>query len=279
MPPAVTSPTVSGARSSSRGPCVTRRLHKVARDEVFDRDGFYRTHDEGRVDGDRIHFLGRLGDMIKTSGANVAPAEVERALAALDDVMFAAVVGVDDDERGQAVAAVVVPEEGARIDPVELRERLRSSLSSYKLPRRILVLDSFAEVPMTPSFKVRNASSRRSSSATASSSVQEAADHDVPDDPVGFEVVDLGVGETEDPREDVAVVLAEQGRGPTVVHRGSVRVPERRTDEVRRAGDRVLDRLEQLAPHDLVEAVMLVRGHDRFGRDAHAREGVHDRVA
>ena len=138
-----------------RGPCVTRRLHKVARDEVFDRDGFYRTHDEGRVDGDRIHFLGRLGDMIKTSGANVAPAEVERALAALDDVMFAAVVGVDDDERGQAVAAVVVPEEGARIDPVELRERLRSSLSSYKLPRRILVLDSFAEVPMTPSFKVR----------------------------------------------------------------------------------------------------------------------------
>ncbi len=138
-----------------RGPCVARRLHKVLRDDVFDPDGFYRTNDEGLVDGDRIHFLGRLGDMIKTAGANVAPAEVERALAGLDEVMFAVVVGVDDDRRGQIVGAAVIPTDGDVVEVETLRERLGSELSSYKVPRRVLVLGSFAEVPMTPSMKVR----------------------------------------------------------------------------------------------------------------------------
>jgi acyl-CoA synthetase (AMP-forming)/AMP-acid ligase II len=138
-----------------RGPCVARRLHKVLRDDVFDADGFYRTNDEGLVDGDRIHFLGRLGDMIKTAGANVAPAEVERALAGLDEVMFAVVVGVDDERRGQIVGAAVVPTDGDVVEVATLRERLRSELSSYKVPRLVLVLGSFAEVPMTPSRKVR----------------------------------------------------------------------------------------------------------------------------
>ncbi len=138
-----------------RGPSVASRLHKVARGEVFDDNGFYRTHDEGEVEGDRIHFVGRLGDMIKTSGANVAPAEVERALSGLDDVAFAAVVGIADERRGQVVAAAVVPADGAVLDPSALRTRVRSELSSYKLPRRIAVLESFADVPMTPSMKVR----------------------------------------------------------------------------------------------------------------------------
>jgi acyl-CoA synthetase (AMP-forming)/AMP-acid ligase II len=138
-----------------RGPCVARRLHKVLRSDAFDDDGYYRTHDEGRVDGDRIHFLGRLGDMIKTAGANVAPAEVERALTALPDIAFAFVVGIDDDRRGQVVGAAVVPVEGAMVDPAALRERLRSELSVYKIPRRVLVLDSFTDVPLTPTMKVR----------------------------------------------------------------------------------------------------------------------------
>ncbi len=137
-----------------RGPCVARRIHKVARTDGFDEAGFYRTHDEGEVEGDRIHFVGRLGDMIKTAGANVAPAEVERALSELDDVLFAAVVGLDDDERGQIVAAAVVPVDGAVLEPSELRVRLRAQLSGYKIPRRFLILEAFAEVPVTPSLKV-----------------------------------------------------------------------------------------------------------------------------
>ena len=138
-----------------RGPCVARRLHKVIRSDAFDDDGYYHTHDEGLVDGDRIHFMGRLGDMIKTAGANVAPAEVERALTGLPDIAFAFVIGIDDDRRGQVVGAAVVPVEGVDVDPIALRERLRSELSVYKIPRRFLVLESFTEVPLTPSMKVR----------------------------------------------------------------------------------------------------------------------------
>ena len=63
-----------------RGPTVTTGLQKVRRDAAFDRDGFYRTGDRGVRHGTRVNFLGRIGDMIKTSGANVSPAEVEREL-------------------------------------------------------------------------------------------------------------------------------------------------------------------------------------------------------
>lgn len=137
-----------------RGVSVTRRLHKVDRAEVFDRDGFYRTGDEGLVDGDRIHFTGRLGDLVKTSGANVAPAEVERALLGLPEVAFATVVGIDDEECGQVVAAAVVLNQGADLDLASVGERLRAELSPYKIPRRYLVLSSMDEIPMTPSLKV-----------------------------------------------------------------------------------------------------------------------------
>jgi acyl-coenzyme A synthetase/AMP-(fatty) acid ligase len=137
-----------------RGVSVTRRLHKVDRSQAFDDDGFYRTGDEGLVDGDRIHFTGRLGDLVKTSGANVSPAEVERALLGLPEVAFATVVGVDDAERGQVVAAAIVVADGCEIDVDAIGERLRSELSPYKIPRRYLVLSSMAEIPMTPSLKV-----------------------------------------------------------------------------------------------------------------------------
>ena len=115
-----------------RGPCVARRLHKVLRSDAFDDDGYYHTHDEGKVDGDRIHFTGRLGDMIKTAGANVAPAEVERTLTGLPDIAFASVVGIDDDRRGQVVGAAVVPVEGAVVDPAALRERSGPSSRSTR---------------------------------------------------------------------------------------------------------------------------------------------------
>lgn len=149
-------PVADGERGEIvvRGVCVTRRLQKVDRAEVFDADGFYRTGDEGLVDGDRIHFTGRLGDMVKTSGANVSPAEVERALLGLPEIEFATVVGVDDDRRGQVVAAAIVVRPDVELDLATIGDRLRSELAPYKLPRRYLVLSSMDAIPMTPSLKV-----------------------------------------------------------------------------------------------------------------------------
>jgi acyl-CoA synthetase (AMP-forming)/AMP-acid ligase II len=136
-----------------RGPTVTRQLLKVARSDSFTEDGFYRTGDRGLRSGTRIYFLGRLGDMIKTSGANVAPPEVEQELIALGGIASAYVAGVPDPDRGEAVAAAIVPEPGARLDGDDIRARLRERLSSYKVPRYVVVVDK-ADIPQTPSQKV-----------------------------------------------------------------------------------------------------------------------------
>jgi acyl-CoA synthetase (AMP-forming)/AMP-acid ligase II len=90
--------------------------------------------------------------MIKTAGANVAPAEVEKAIAKITG-MVAHVVGLPDDERGQVVAAVIVLPEGTELDEVALRESLKSELSSYKIPRRFAALPA-AEIPVMSSGKI-----------------------------------------------------------------------------------------------------------------------------
>jgi fatty-acyl-CoA synthase len=118
---------------------------------AFDREGFFHTADAAiqHVDG-RLQFLGRLKEMIKTSGFNVSPAEVEAALLALPGVIEAYVVPVPDAERGQSVAACVRVSTPA-ISADALRRHCTGTLSSYKVPRVFLMLDSF---PMTATGKV-----------------------------------------------------------------------------------------------------------------------------
>ena len=113
-----------------RGPTVTTRLQKTARNTTFDPDGYYRTGDRGVRHGTRICFLGRIGDMIKTSGANVSPAEVERELVAIDGVAVAHVVALDDVQRHQIVASAVVLEPGAALTADTIRAHLGERLSA-----------------------------------------------------------------------------------------------------------------------------------------------------
>lgn len=136
-----------------RGPFLMQRYYKRSREECFDADGWFHTGDLVRTDADGfVYFIGRRGAMIKTAGANVAPAEVEKAIAKVAG--FAAhVVGIPDAERGQVVAAVVALDEGAVFDEDALRESLKSELSSYKIPRRFAAVPA-AEIPVMSSGKV-----------------------------------------------------------------------------------------------------------------------------
>lgn len=136
-----------------RGYPVTTGLHKIEREEYFTPDGFYHTGDMGLVEGSRVHFVGRNGDMIKTMGSNVSPAEVEMELQALEGVHSAYVVGLPDKERGQLVVAAVVPREGAKLDFADIEATLRKRLSSYKVPRAYVEITR-EEVPMLHSNKV-----------------------------------------------------------------------------------------------------------------------------
>ncbi|MCY3927507.1 MAG: class I adenylate-forming enzyme family protein [Acidobacteria bacterium] len=120
----------------------------------FDADGWFDTGDLGNLDASgQLHILGRRSDRILTGGENVDPSEVEAAVLEWPGAVAACVVGVDDDEWGERVGAVVV---GSRAFEAErglagLERHLRERLAGFKRPRRWRVVD---HLPVAPSGKV-----------------------------------------------------------------------------------------------------------------------------
>src|SRR5690606_24267025 len=103
-----------------------------------------------------------VSDMIISGGVNVYPSEIERVVAKLPGVDEAAVVGAPHPEWGEVpVAFVVAGPEGA--DPEQVREHCRAELASYKVPRRVVIVD---ELPRTAANgKVRKAELRQLAAA------------------------------------------------------------------------------------------------------------------
>lgn len=122
--------------------------------EAIDAEGWFYTGDLAALEPDGgVLFRGRLKEMVKTGGINVAPAEVEELLQAHPAVRQAIVVGIPDPERDEVLAAMVVPEPGARVDVEELMRFCRARAAIYKVPRRIVLVRS-DEVPLTDTGKV-----------------------------------------------------------------------------------------------------------------------------
>ncbi|AKK29406.1 class I adenylate-forming enzyme family protein [Mycobacterium sp. EPa45] len=137
-----------------RGRYLMQGYYKRSREECFDADGWFHTGDLVRTDADGyVYFLGRRGSMIKTAGANVFPAEVEKAIARLGNGLVAHVVGLPDADRGQIVAAAVVVPANGSFDEAAVREKLKTELSSYKIPRRFVALTP-DQLPLMSSGKV-----------------------------------------------------------------------------------------------------------------------------
>jgi acyl-CoA synthetase (AMP-forming)/AMP-acid ligase II len=137
-----------------RGPFVMDQIYKSERCETFDRDGWYPTGDICSIDDEGfLRFHGRRSPMIKTGGSNVAPREVEEVLEHTLMVKTAYVLGVPVKGRGEEVVAVIVPHEGDAPDEKELAKYVRSRLSTYKVPRRWMVV-SEGSLPLLPTGKV-----------------------------------------------------------------------------------------------------------------------------
>ena len=124
--------------------------------EAFDDEGWFLTGDLGYLDeSGRLHFRGRLKEMIKTGGINVAPVEVEEVLMSHPRVEQAYVVGLPDAERDEVVVAVVVPrEDPGAVDEAALRAHCAGALAAYKRPRRYRLIAA-ADLPLTTTGKVR----------------------------------------------------------------------------------------------------------------------------
>ena len=124
-----------------KGPTLMTGYLGKTLEQCFDDAGFFCTGDGGFIDAaGRFHWEGRLTDMIKTGGANVAPEEVDAAIAAFPGVKRTQTVGVPDDLLGEMVVACIVPMAGDTIDEKALLAFLKDRLARFKMPRRVLVL-------------------------------------------------------------------------------------------------------------------------------------------
>jgi fatty-acyl-CoA synthase len=121
--------------------------------EAFDADGYFLTGDLGSIESGRVRFRGRLKEMIKTGGINVAPLEVEQVLSQHPDIVQAHVVGVSDPAKDEIVAAAVELRVGAAADAAAIIAFCRERLASYKVPAR-LVFRTAAEFPRTATGKI-----------------------------------------------------------------------------------------------------------------------------
>ncbi|MFI5674029.1 acyl-CoA synthetase [Streptomyces cellulosae] len=122
-------------------------------------DGWFRSGDAARIDEDGYVFIvDRIKDMIISGGENIYPAEIEDLLLAHPDIVECAVIGVPDDKWGEVPRAVVVPREGASLDPDEVLAALAGRLAKYKIPKSVVLAD---ELPRTASGKLLKARVRK----------------------------------------------------------------------------------------------------------------------
>jgi fatty-acyl-CoA synthase len=123
--------------------------------ESFTSDGWFRTGDLGLLDEEGyLYYRGRLKEMVKTGGINVAPAEVEQALSTHPAIELAFVTGIPDPRFDETLAAVIVLRKGQTADEASLREHCRETLAPYKTPRHFRFVDATA-LPLTTTGKLQ----------------------------------------------------------------------------------------------------------------------------
>ncbi len=141
--------------------------------QVFTADGWYRTGDVGRLtEAGDIVFQARDSEMIKRSGINVSPAEVEDLLMQHPGVAEVAVVGAPDPDRDEIIVAFVVRAGTPPITAGELVAHCRALASRYKVPDRIEFRDC---LPMTPTGKVQRQALKADAQAFARQEMHDGA--------------------------------------------------------------------------------------------------------
>ena len=105
---------------------------------IRDKDGF-------------IYIVDRVKDMIIRGGVNIYPVEIEEVLNTMLAITDVAVVGKQDRELGETVAAFIVLEKGAQVSEGEIKNYCEEKMAKYKIPSTIIFID---EIPRTPTGKI-----------------------------------------------------------------------------------------------------------------------------
>jgi len=115
-------------------------------------DGWLHTGDLAMFDADgHCYIRDRLKELIKVSGFQVAPAELEAELIGHPDIADAAVIGMPDPKTGERILAFIVPRQGTEPDPDAIIGFLSDKLASYKRPTEIRTLEA---IPKSASGKI-----------------------------------------------------------------------------------------------------------------------------
>jgi len=138
-----------------RGWCIMKGYHEDPEKTaaVLDGNGWLRTGDLGVLDSDGyLRLIGRIKDMIRVGGENVAASDVETFLLRHKDVKQAVVVGMPDPRLGEVCAAFVELKSPAAITEEDLITYCRNGLASFKVPRKVLFV---REWPMSGTGKIQ----------------------------------------------------------------------------------------------------------------------------
>jgi long-chain acyl-CoA synthetase len=128
-----------------KGPNIMRGYHNLPEEtaKTFDDQGYFRTGDMGRLDEDGfLYITGRIKEMLIIAGENVFPREIEEILNRHPSVKDSAVVGMNDENRGEVALAFVELNEGHGFDGAALRNFCREHLAQFKVPRDIRWVDA-----------------------------------------------------------------------------------------------------------------------------------------
>jgi len=124
--------------------------------KAFTADGWLRTGDLGELTPDgRLRMCGRLKDVFRVGGENVAPAEVEEVLLAHPAVETAQVIGVPDPRLGEVACAYVTLKAGRTASETELLDWCKSRCANFRVPRYLRIVRDFESIGMTASGKVQ----------------------------------------------------------------------------------------------------------------------------
>ena len=128
-----------------KGPNVFQGYwRKEAATDAAMKGGWFHTGDMGKRDEDGfVYIVGRKVEMIISSGENIYPVEVERAIQSLPQVKEAAAVGMPDAKRGEVVAAYVLLQKDAKITENEMLAALQGKIANYKIPKKIIFVEEF----------------------------------------------------------------------------------------------------------------------------------------
>lgn len=138
-----------------RGPNVFQgywQMPEKTKEELRD-NGFFITGDLGKIDAQGyLTIIGRSKDLIITGGYNVYPKEIELVIDDMAGVVESAVIGVPHPDFGEAVCAVIVPEQGTSLQDDVILSALKDQLAKFKQPKKIFFL---SELPRNTMGKVQ----------------------------------------------------------------------------------------------------------------------------